>query len=40
MRKFIFAIFFIISIACLVIILNNVFILNNQNIKLLFDNRK
>ena len=32
--------FFIISITSLVIILNNVFILNNKNIKILFDNRK
>ena len=40
MRKFNFTIFFIINIPCLVIILNNVFILYNKNIKILFDNRK
>ena len=39
MRKINFIIFFIISITILVIILNNVFILNNKNIKILFDNR-
>ena len=40
MRKISFTIFFIISITCLVIILNNVSILNNKNIKILFDNKK
>ena len=37
MKKISFTNFFIISITCLVIILNNYFILNNKNIKILFD---
>ena len=40
MRNISFTIFFLISITCLVIILNNVFILNNKNIKILFNNKK
>ena len=38
--SFLIQFFFIIRITCNVIILNNIFILNIKNIKILFGNRK